>query len=351
MYYWENESCIKPPLIVIAGPTGVGKTAASVRLASEISGEIVSADSMQVYKHMDIGTAKVTKEEMQGVPHHLIDILEPYEDYDVTRFKEMAKAAVSDITARGHIPILCGGTGFYIQALLYDIDFTEEDEEAREASEAIRTRYYKEAEERGRVFVHERLKAIDPLSYERIPANNLKRVVRALEFYELHGEPISAHNDREAEKTKKSPYDYRFFALTDDRARLYERIDKRVDRMMEAGLLSEVERLRAMGIPADATSMQAIGYRELMHFLDEMEKQEGHLGLDPETEGAGDAESSRSELLSGAIDEIKKNSRHYAKRQLTWLRRDKNVIMINISETGDVVDELKEHLHGNGHMP
>ena len=389
MYYWECENSIRPPLIVIAGPTGVGKTAASVRLAKEINGEIVSADSMQIYKYMDIGTAKVTKEEMEGVPHHLIDILEPDEDYDVTRFKEMAKEAVSGILKRGRVPIVCGGTGFYIQALLYDIDFTEEGD--REASERIRERYYKEAEELGRRAVHERLLKIDPLSYERIPANNLKRVVRALEFYELHGEPISAHNDREKEKRSRSPYDYRLFALTDDRQRLYDRIDRRVDLMMERGLLNEVRELRKMGIRRDATSMQAIGYRELLRYLDETEQgadtsaeewRRAGTGLtEPKpmnisetkkldtaafcgTEPHGRAASEDSfrnsivdgivdedELLKKAVDDIKKNSRHYAKRQLTWLRREPEVIEINISETGDIADEFKKHLYGNGGIP
>ena len=324
MYYWQEGKSDKPPLIIIAGPTGVGKTSASVRLAKEIDGEIVSADSMQVYRHMDIGTAKVRPEEIEGVPHHLIDVLEPSENYDVTRFKEMAKDAVSGILGRGRIPIICGGTGFYIQALLYDIDFTEEG--CADASEEIRKRYTEEAEEKGRAAVHERLRLIDPLSYERIPANNLKRVIRALEFYELHGEPISAHNDREKEKWKNSPYDYRFFALTDDREKLYLRINKRVDRMMEDGFLSEVESLKRMHIPRTATSMQAIGYREILRYLD------------------GDMS------LSEAVEEIKKNSRHYAKRQLTWLRRKHEVIEINISETGDILDGFKKHLFSNGHI-
>ncbi len=321
-YYWQENKTGKPPLIVIAGPTGVGKTKASVRLSKEIDGEVISADSMQVYRDMDIGTAKVRREEMQGIPHHLIDILEPWENYDVTRFKELAVKAATEILERGHIPVVCGGTGFYIQALLYDIDFTEERDQ--ELSAAIRSRYYEEAECFGRERVHERLRAIDPLSYERIPANNLKRVVRALEFYEVHGEPISLHNDRELKKHEQSPYDYRFFALTDERSRLYERINSRVDDMMEAGLLSEVERLVKLGVPDTATSMQAIGYRELIRHI-------------------------RGELnLSEAVELIKKNSRHYAKRQLTWLRRDTNVIEIDISNTGDVQDGFRKYICVDG---
>ncbi len=323
-YFWEDENCIKPPLIVIAGPTGVGKTKASVRLAKRIGGEIISADSMQVYRHMDIGTAKVTREETEGVPHHLIDVMDPGQDYDVTMFKDMAKQAAKDIRSRGHIPIVCGGTGFYIQALIYDIDFTEETE--RERSEEIRRRYYEEAEKLGREAVHERLRTIDRASYDSIPAGNLKRVVRALEFYEIHGEPISAHNERERQKRGSSPYDCRFFALTDDRQRLYERIDERVDRMMEQGLLEEARRLFELGIPEGSTCMQAIGYKELLAHL-------------------------RGELsLEEAIEEIKKDSRHYAKRQLTWLRREKDVIEINISETGDVIDEFEKYLQCHGHI-
>lgn len=324
VYFWEDKSCIRPPLIVIAGPTGVGKTRASVRLAKKIGGEIISADSMQVYRHMDIGTAKVTKEEMEGVPHHLIDVIEPGVDYDVTMFKDMAKRAAGDILSRGHIPIVCGGTGFYIQALIYDIDFTEETD--CELSEKIRRRYYEEAERLGRAAVHERLKDIDRSSYDSIPANNLKRVVRALEFYEVHGEPISVHNEREMLKRSSSPYDCRFFALTDDRQKLYERIDKRVDRMMEQGLLKEARMLLELGIPEGSTCLQAIGYKELLAHL-------------------------RGELsLEEAVEEIKKHSRHYAKRQLTWLRREKDVIEINISETGDVIDEFEKNLQCHGHI-
>ena len=322
MSHTEHDNMIKPRLVVIAGPTGVGKTKASVRLAKKLGGEVVSADSMQIYKGMDIGTAKVTKEEMDGVPHHLIDILEPWENYDVTRFKAMAGEAVKGILERGHLPIVCGGTGFYIQALLYDIDFgAEEGPDIR-----LRKELTELAERKGRDRVHELLKEIDPVSYEKIPANNLKRVIRAIEYHKLHGEPISAHNEREREK-RESPYDFRFFALTDDRVKLYERIDRRVDRMMEQGLLSEVKGLMELGIPEGCTSMQAIGYRELIRYL------KGELSL------------------SEAVEEIKKNSRHYAKRQLTWLRRERDVTEINISETGDVIDGFEKYLWQHGDIP
>ena len=321
-YYWQDEKTGRPPLIVIAGPTAVGKTEAAIRLSEEIGGEIISADSMQVYRGMDIGTAKVRPSEMRGIVHHLINILDPWESYDVTRFKELAKEAAQGIASRGHIPVVCGGTGFYIQALLYDIDFTEEQDQER--SLAIRRRYTEEAERFGRDQVHERLRDIDPLSYERIPANNLKRVIRALEFYELHGEPISLHNDRELEKRSHSPYDFRFFALTDERSALYGRIDRRVDEMMRAGLLSEVKKLLSLGVPDTATSMQAIGYRELRSYL------RGEIGLEI------------------AVELIKKNSRHYAKRQLTWLRRDPNVIEIDISRIGDVQDGIRKYICSHG---
>ena len=292
MSHTEHDNMIKPRLVVIAGPTGVGKTKASVRLAKKLGGEVVSADSMQIYKGMDIGTAKVTKEEMDGVPHHLIDILEPWENYDVTRFKAMAGEAVKGILERGHLPIVCGGTGFYIQALLYDIDFgAEEGPDIR-----LRKELTELAERKGRDRVHELLKEIDPVSYEKIPANNLKRVIRAIEYHKLHGEPISAHNEREREK-RKSPYDFRFFALTDDRAKLYERIDRRVDRMMEQGLLGEVRALAAQPGVQGGTALAAIGYKEFLPLL----------------RGEGS--------LPDAVAAVKQASRRYAKRQRTWFYR------------------------------
>lgn len=307
----------KQKLIVIAGPTAVGKTRYSVELAKRLDAEIVSADSMQVYKYMDIGSAKVTAEEMQGIKHYLIDEVDPHEDYNVVRFQEMAKKSLSEIYKKGKIPILCGGTGFYIQALLYDIDFTSENDKQ---SVEIREELEETAKARGNAYVHAMLNEIDPESAQVIPENNLKRVIRAIEFYRIHNEKISAHNMREAEKRTESKYDLRFFVLTDDREKLYKRIDQRVDRMIDDGLLDEVLRLKDMGVLKGSTAMQGIGYRELYSYLD------GEISL------------------SEAIELIKRNSRHYAKRQITWFKREQNVNWINISETKEVTDEFEKYL-------
>ncbi len=285
-------------LIILTGPTAVGKTALSINLAKAVNGEIISADSMQVYKHMDIGTAKVTKEEMDGVKHYLIDAIEPTEDFHVVRFKEMVEEAMAEIYAKGKVPIICGGTGFYIQAILYDIQFAEQeiDYTYRHELEAF-------AEEKGNEALHDKLKKVDPESAETIPAANRKRVVRALEYYHQTGEKFSVHNARE--KERKSPYNFAYFVLNDDRKLLYNRIDKRVDIMMSAGLLDEVKGLLAMGCKPGMTSMDGIGYKEILTYLN------------------------GSSSLEDAVELIKKNSRNYAKRQLTWFRREDEVIWLD----------------------
>lgn len=285
----------KKPMIILTGPTAVGKTALSIDLAKAINGAIISADSMQVYRHMDIGSAKITKEEMQGIPHYLIDVLEPQEEFHVVKFVELAKAALDEIYANGQIPIVTGGTGFYIQALLYDIDFTDQD-----CDEAYRESLAQIAKEKGADVLHEMLREVDPKSAEAIHANNVKRVIRALEFYHLSGQRISEHNETEREKT--SPYQFAYFVLTDDRTHLYERIEKRVDLMMEQGLLEEVKKLKAMGYHRDMVSMQGLGYKEILDALD------GKITLDE------------------AVLKIKKETRHFAKRQLTWFKRERDVI-------------------------
>lgn len=287
----------KRPLVILSGPTAVGKTELSLKLASRIGGEIISADSMQVYRGMDIGTAKLPKNEMQGIKHHLIDIIDPDEDWNVLKFTEYAKAAMDEIYAAGHIPIVAGGTGFYIQALLYDVDFTDEN------NGEIRKRFEKEADELGAEALHERLKTVDPESADIIHANNVKRVIRALEFYELNGYPISEHNKNQAEK--ESPYNYIYFVLTDDRQKLYERIDKRVDIMMSEGLIEEVKKLKETGLNRNHVSMQGLGYKEILAYLD------GELSLDE------------------AVYILKRDTRHFAKRQLTWFRREKDVCFID----------------------
>ncbi len=285
----------KQPMVILTGPTAVGKTALSISLAKRINGAIISADSMQVYKHMDIGSAKITPEEMDGVKHYLIDEFEPDEEFHVARFVERAKECLKEIYANGQIPIIAGGTGFYIQALLYDIDFSEQD-----ADSDYRRELEQLAKERGAEYLHEMLKVVDEKSAEAIHANNVKRVIRALEFYHLTGQKISEHN--ETEKQKESPYNFAYFVLTDERAHLYERIDKRVDIMVEQGLVEEVQKLKAMGFHKGMVSMQGLGYKEILSYL------EGEM------------------ILEEAIYIVKRETRHFAKRQLTWFRRERDVI-------------------------
>ena len=291
----------KKPLIILTGPTAVGKTAASIGLAKAIGGEIISADSMQVYRHMDIGSAKILPEEMKGVKHYLIDVLNPEEEFNVAVFQKMAKDAMEEIYKRGRIPIVVGGTGFYIQALLYDIDFTKQD-----VDESYRKSLYDFANEHGNHALHEKLKDIDPASYESIHENNVKRVIRAIEYYHTCHEPISKHN--ETERAKQSPYSFAYFVLDDVRPRLYERIDKRVDIMVSNGLVNEVKKLKAMGCTSDMVSMKGIGYKEILAYLD------GEYSLDE------------------AVDKVKLESRRFAKRQLTWFRREKDTIWIEKNE-------------------
>ncbi len=299
---------MKKPLIILTGPTAVGKTKASIGLAKRIGGEIISADSMQVYKGMDIGSAKIRPEEMEGIPHYLVDVLEPEEEFHVVRFQQMAKEAMERIYANGHIPIVVGGTGFYIQALLYDIDFTEDDGNA-----SIRSRLEQEAETFGAQHLHDRLRQIDPESAEIIHANNVKRVIRAIEFYEKTGQKISEHN--EIEKQKESPYQFVYFVLNDDRQNLYHRIDMRVDQMIEEGLVEEVRALKDKGYQKEMVSMQGLGYKEMFEYLD------------------GDC--TREE----AVYKIKRDTRHFAKRQITWFKRERQVTWIDKKAFG--YDELK----------
>ena len=291
----------KKPLIILTGPTAVGKTKASIGLAKAIGGEIISADSMQVYRHMDIGSAKITKEEMADVPHYLIDVLEPEEEFHVVRFQQMAKAAMADIYSRGKIPIIVGGTGFYIQALLYDIDFTENEGDSvyREKLEAL-------AKEKGAAYLHGQLAMVDPKSAEEIHANNIKRVIRALEFYHQTGQKISEHNERE--RQKESPYQFCYFVLNDRRECLYERIDQRVDQMIRNGLVQEVQTLKERGCTKQMVSMQGLGYKEIFSYLE------------------GDCS------LEEAVYIIKRDTRHFAKRQLTWFKGERDVIWVQKDE-------------------
>ena len=308
----------KQPLIILSGPTAVGKTALSIELAKRVNGAIISADSMQVYKHMDIGSAKIMPEEMDGVKHYLIDELEPSEEFNIVVFQQKAKAALEEIYANGQIPIVAGGTGFYIQALLYDINFDNQD-----CNEEFRCELEQIAKEQGNEVLHERLRAIDPVSAEKIHANNVKRVIRALEFYELTGKPISEHN--EAEQQKESPYNFVYFVLTDERDNLYKRIDLRVDIMLKNGLVEEVQKLKDMGYHRDMVSMQGLGYKEILDYLD------GKCTLEE------------------AVYILKRETRHFAKRQLTWFRREREVNWIDkqayhYDETA-ILEEMCRILH------
>lgn len=307
----------KNKLIILAGPTASGKTSVSIDLAKRLGGEIISADSMQVYKYMDVGTAKISVEEMQGVKHHLIDVLNPKEDFNIVKFQNMVKCSIEEIVKNGHIPILVGGTGFYIQSVIYDIDFNNEDDNS-----SVRKKLEEEYDAFGADFMHEKLKKIDIVSAQTIHKNNKKRIIRAIEYFLINNEPISSHN--EVQREKKSPYDYRFFVLNPPRDILYERINKRVDIMVENGLVDEVKKLREMGLSTANISMQGIGYKEIIEYLD------GEVSLET------------------AIENIKQNTRHMAKRQVTWFKREKDVIYVDpfsFESNDKIVDYMIEKIN------
>lgn len=293
----------KLPLIILTGPTAVGKTELSVILAKEAGAEIISADSVQVYKHMDIGSAKITKEEMQGIRHYLVDEIEPSEEFNIFKFKEMSLRYMDEIYSNGKIPMIVGGTGFYIQSVLYDVDFSETDD-----GHVYRKELEEIARQQGPKYLHGKLEEIDYVSAQNIHYNNVKRVIRAIEYYKETGKPLSEHN---AEQQKHdSPYNFIYFVLNDDRKLLYDRINRRVDKMFEAGLVSEVEALLNMGYGRDLVSMQGIGYKETAAYIS------GEMNL------------------NDTIELIKKNTRHFAKRQLTWFRREKQVTWMDYREYG-----------------
>ncbi|KHD38128.1 tRNA delta(2)-isopentenylpyrophosphate transferase [Clostridium acetobutylicum] len=285
-------------ILIIAGPTAVGKTDISIKIAQKMNGEIISADSMQIYKYMDIGSAKVTKEEMKGIKHHLIDVVEPSEEFSVASFKKMAQNAIDDITSRKKYPIIVGGTGLYINSLICNYDFTGayKDEAYRESLQAI-------AKDKGKEYLHEKLKNIDIDSYKKLYPNDLKRVIRALEVYKITGKTISELNSNV--DLYDIPYNIHYFILNMDRQKLYERINLRVDIMLRNGLVDEVIKLRDMGYNSNMQSMKGIGYKEILSYL------EGCITFEE------------------AVELIKKGSRHYAKRQLTWFRKDERAVWIN----------------------
>ena len=289
---------MKKPLIILTGPTAVGKSDLSIKLAGKINGEIISADSMQIYKYMDIGTAKIPKDEMGGINHYLIDDLEPSEEFNVYRFRQMALNSIEQIYSHNKIPIVVGGTGFYIQALLYDIEFTENDNlpEYRAELESL-------VKDNGNEFVYSMLKNIDPESAEKIHCNDIKRVIRALVFYKQTGMKISEHNRIESEK--QSPYSYKYFVLNMPRDLLYSRIDMRVDKMFDTGLVDEVKALTDKGYSKDMVSMKGLGYKEIIDYFE------------------------NNITLEEAKYIIKRDTRHFAKRQITWFKREKDVIWVN----------------------
>ena len=304
---------MKKPLIVLTGPTAVGKTRLSIDLAKAVGGEIISADSMQVYKYMDIGSAKIMQSEMQGVPHYLVDELMPDEEFHIVRFQQMAKEAMEKIYSREHIPILVGGTGFYIQAVTRDIDFTQ-----AEQDDGYRAELEKLSKEKGSAFLHQMLMEVDPKSAENIHENNVKRVIRALEFYHQNGSPISAHNEEQQERT--SPYKLAYFVLNAPRELLYERIDRRVDEMMDKGLVAEVQKLKDMGYHRGMVSMQGLGYKEILAYLD------GEMSLEE------------------AVRILKRDTRHFAKRQLTWFRREPETVWVNKDQFAYQDEKMLEYM-------
>ncbi|NYE58163.1 tRNA (adenosine(37)-N6)-dimethylallyltransferase MiaA [Carboxydothermus ferrireducens] len=280
-------------LIIIVGPTAVGKSALGIKVAKKINGEIISGDSMQVYKYMDIGTAKVLPEEREGVPHHLIDILEPFQKYSVALFQKEARRLIKEINARGKIPIIVGGTGLYIRSVIDPYDFTD-----FSFDPVFREKLEQAAKEKGSLYLHQMLEKIDPVAAQKIHSNDLRRIIRALEVYEHTGKPISYYWERG--KQSKPQYRLLYYGLTMDRALLYQRINERVDKMIEKGLIAEVKRLLQMGFK-ESTAMQALGYKEIVQYL------EGKITLDE------------------AIYLIKRDTRRFAKRQLTWFRRDPRI--------------------------
>ena len=299
-------------LLVIAGPTAVGKTAISIELAKKLNGEIISTDSMQIYNKMDIGSAKISVEEMDGVVHHIIDIIEVENEFSVSEFQVLAKNAIEDIRSRGKLPILAGGTGLYINSVICTMNFAEgeKDTSYREQLEAL-------AVEKGNDYVHNLLKEIDLESYNSIHKNNVKRVIRALEVYKQSGRPFSSF--KEENNIYKCDYDVFYYVLNMDRSKLYERINRRVDIMMEAGLIEEVEMLKARGLTADNQSMKGIGYKEILLYLN------GDIDLDV------------------AIDMVKQGSRNYAKRQLTWFKKDPRAIFIDkdlFNNEEEIIDKI-----------
>lgn len=292
---------MKIPLVVIVGPTAVGKTDTAIIVAQKIGGEIISADSMQIYRHMDIGTAKPNRDEMKGIKHYMIDIVNPEEEFSVADFQRIAKAYIEDINKRGKLPIVVGGTGLYINSLVYNLDFTEtiSDPELRENLREL-------ARERGNEYLHEMLKRVDPEAAEKLHPNDIKRIIRALEVYHCSGKPMSQYH--RTIKKEEVPYDLAMVGLRMNRKDLYRRIEQRVDKMIEEGLVEEVRELLDRGCTRDMTSMQGLGYKEIIGYL------EGEYSLEE------------------AVSILKRDTRRFAKRQFTWFGRDDRIFWIDVEK-------------------
>lgn len=300
---------MKENLCVITGPTGIGKTNLSLKLAKSLNGEIISSDSMQIYKYMNIGTAKLSPLKMEGIPHHLLDIVYPNEDFTVSDFKLKAKSLITDINRKNKLPMVVGGTGLYINSLVYDLDFTKV-----VYDENIRNKYDKISKEKGLKYLHNLLEEIDPISANKINMNDKKRVVRALEIYDITKKPMSEYNKNFRKENKD--YNLAIICLNMDRSKLYDKINKRVDSMIENGLIKEVKFLLEMGYKPNSVALQGIGYKEIIMHLN------------------------KDSTLEESIDLIKQKSRNYAKRQLTWFRRDNRIKWIDVDEFEDF-DSLK----------
>lgn len=306
------------PLLILLGPTAVGKTDISIKLAKVLNGEIISADSMLIYKYMDIGTAKPSLEEMDGIRHHLIDVVYPDEGFSVAVFKEMAEKCIDDILSRGKLPMMVGGTGLYINSIIYNMNFTDtvSDPEYRNYLQSLADMY-------GNSYVREMLKPVDIESYERFHENDLRRIIRALEVYKITGKTIG----RVQKSIKQNPSDLNIctIGLNMDRALLYERINRRVDEMLSSGLILEVRKLLSMGYRRGLTSMQGLGYKEIASFI-----------------------YGESSLIE-AVNLLKKNTRHFAKRQLTWFRREEGINWYDVNAYTDkdaIVKNIASYVAG-----
>jgi tRNA dimethylallyltransferase len=313
-----NSAPEKPKVIVVCGPTGIGKTTVGIELAQRFNGEIVSADSMQIYRYMNIGTAKPTAEELDKIAHHMIDIVDPDEDYDAVLFSKQARDQVTEITSRGLVPFIVGGTGLYIKAILHGLF------QAKAIDSEVRKRLKREAEENSSGFLFERLKRVDPAAADRIHPNDSYRIIRALETLESSGKTISDHHQNH--KFRDDPFNPLKIGLQMNRHTLYERIDKRVDLMLKTGLVDEVKTLLALGYKADLKPMQSIGYRHIVRFL------EASLPWDE------------------CLQTFKRDTRRYAKRQLTWFGADRNVIWQTSTDVDGImtlVNNFLNHPEGN----